>query len=251
MKKIIKSHIFIVLVVLVFNILFISSASACSFMYQTPQEVFDTSSIVFVGKIKKTTHDGDLNGTRTITFEVLKKYKGDMGTEVTMTTGANSAMCGFDEGRLSVGDIWSIHSQNTKSFVSLPANTQYGSLAEAQKDLDQFVDEKPTVCPMIYQPICGQKDTGIRCITTPCDSFETKTYSNLCVLNVEEAEYLYDGECKPDKPVVVIDPPAPTTDTPEEVESPTATSTDTPVVVDNQKENIIKRIWNFFMSLFR
>lgn len=241
-------------VLLLLNVLFIPSVSACSYMYQTPQETFDTNSVVFVGKIKKMNHDGDLNGTRTITFEILKKYKGDIESEVIMTTGANSAMCGFDKGSLSVGDIWSIHSQDTKSFNSSPNNTKYISLKEAQKDLDQFADEKPTMCPMMYLPVCGQKDTGIRCVTTPCPSFEKKTYSNLCVLNVEDAEFLYDGECKPDtKPVVIVQNPNPSPDTgiKEEIKSTTTTQIDMPVEVDNTKENIIKRIWNFFMGLFR
>jgi hypothetical protein len=33
---------------------------------------------------------------------------------------------------------------------------------------------------MEYAPVCATRDTGIRCITAPCPSSETKTYSNAC-----------------------------------------------------------------------
>jgi hypothetical protein len=39
---------------------------------------------------------------------------------------------------------------------------------------------RPDVCTMEYAPVCATRDTGIRCITAPCPSSETKTYSNAC-----------------------------------------------------------------------
>jgi hypothetical protein len=33
---------------------------------------------------------------------------------------------------------------------------------------------------MIYLPVCATRDTGIRCITTPCPSTERKTMSSAC-----------------------------------------------------------------------
>lgn len=81
-----------------------------------------------------------------------------------------------------------------------------------------------------------------------------KTYSNLCVLNVEEAEYLYNGECKSDtKPVVITENPNlnPNTTIKEEVEPINTNQIDIPVETENPKENIIKRIWNFFIGLFK
>jgi hypothetical protein len=35
-------------------------------------------------------------------------------------------------------------------------------------------------CTMDYRPVCATRDTGIRCITTPCPSSEQKTFSNGC-----------------------------------------------------------------------
>lgn len=42
-------------------------------------------------------------------------------------------------------------------------------------------EPRPQICTQEYVPVCGLRDTGIRCITTPCDSTEWKTYSNACV----------------------------------------------------------------------
>lgn len=36
------------------------------------------------------------------------------------------------------------------------------------------------MCTMDYNPVCATRDTGIRCITTPCPSSERKTFSNGC-----------------------------------------------------------------------
>ena len=36
-------------------------------------------------------------------------------------------------------------------------------------------------CTREYRPVCAQRDTGIRCVTTPCDSSEWVTAPNPCV----------------------------------------------------------------------
>ncbi len=41
-------------------------------------------------------------------------------------------------------------------------------------------DPRPEVCTRDYRPVCAQRDTGVRCVTTPCDSTEWVTYSNAC-----------------------------------------------------------------------
>jgi hypothetical protein len=51
-------------------------------------------------------------------------------------------------------------------------------------------------CIEIYQPVCASIDTGIRCITEPCDSFELKTYSNGCFACSDPKVIHYEeGEC--------------------------------------------------------
>lgn len=41
-------------------------------------------------------------------------------------------------------------------------------------------EQRPNVCTMDYRPVCATRDTGVRCVTTPCPSTEQKTYSNAC-----------------------------------------------------------------------
>jgi hypothetical protein len=44
----------------------------------------------------------------------------------------------------------------------------------------ECTEPRPQLCTMDYQPVCAQRDTGVRCVTTPCPSSEWKTYSNGC-----------------------------------------------------------------------
>jgi hypothetical protein len=41
-------------------------------------------------------------------------------------------------------------------------------------------DPRPEVCTRDYRPVCAQRDAGVRCVTTPCDSTEWITLSNAC-----------------------------------------------------------------------
>ena len=42
-------------------------------------------------------------------------------------------------------------------------------------------DPRPEFCTREYRPVCAKKDTGTRCVTTPCLSSEEVTYPNACV----------------------------------------------------------------------
>ena len=70
------------------------------------------------------------------------------------------------------------------------------SIVQELKDFEELQPEVPTLCTMEYAPVCGQIDTGIRCITVPCPSFETKTFSNGCMAAIAKATVLYKGECE-------------------------------------------------------
>ncbi len=57
-------------------------------------------------------------------------------------------------------------------------------------------DPRPQMCTMDYRPVCGLRDTGIRCVTTPCPSTEWKTYSNGCAACSDAQVFGYvSGEC--------------------------------------------------------
>ncbi len=55
--------------------------------------------------------------------------------------------------------------------------------------------EKEIACTREYMPVCGIKDTGIRCITSPCPSSEEKTFGNQCMLENSDFKFLHKGEC--------------------------------------------------------
>ena len=256
MKKIIMGSV----IVLSIFFGFVGSISACSYVYQTPQETYDQNEHVFIGKISNISTSGGINGNREVTFQVLQTYKGSLTGTVTLTTGANSAMCGYDDGALVKGDIWSIHTSVKDSFNSLPHNQKYESLTKAQGALDPLADnEEPKFCTLQYAPVCGQKDTGIRCVTTPCPSKEIKTYGNLCQLNVDKAEYLYEGECRSDsKPPVVTNPPQQPSPN-QEVDSKSQESSNDdgmyPVPTDTYQDSsfgqkILESVTRFFKWLF-
>lgn len=54
---------------------------------------------------------------------------------------------------------------------------------------------RPVVCTREYRPVCGKIDSGIRCITAPCPSYEAKTFGNICEMGVADADFLHEGEC--------------------------------------------------------
>jgi hypothetical protein len=233
--------------ILLMSFVLVDNAMACSYMYQTPQETYDQNEHVFIGKVTKTSVEGGINGTRSITFQVLKTYKGSFSGTVTLTTGANSAMCGFEDGAFNVRDTWVIHTSDSDSFNSLPHNTSYEFFEDARAALDPLSEsDAPTVCPLNYDPVCGQKDTGIRCVTVPCPSTENKTYGNTCQLNADKAEFLYAGECKV-KPKEIVKP---VVKDEEEVVKLTPTSSIPMDITEKQTIGFFSRILNFFKSIF-
>lgn len=58
-------------------------------------------------------------------------------------------------------------------------------------------EPRPELCTQQYDPVCAQRDTGIRCVTTPCDSSEWRSYSNACTACADAAVYGYrPGGCE-------------------------------------------------------
>jgi hypothetical protein len=52
--------------------------------------------------------------------------------------------------------------------------------SDAKSEITNCAEERPDMCTMDYRPVCATRDTGVRCVTTPCPSTEQKTYSNAC-----------------------------------------------------------------------
>lgn len=66
-------------------------------------------------------------------------------------------------------------------------------------------DPRPQACTMDYRPVCATRDTGIRCVTTPCPSTEKRTYSNGCGACSDPKVSGYVPEACPEAPRNAID----------------------------------------------
>lgn len=77
-----------------------------------------------------------------------------------------------------------------------PAPKEHEQKQEQQ--LTECPEQRPQICTMDYRPVCATRDTGIRCVTTPCPSSEQKTYSNSCSACADPAVMGYiANECPP------------------------------------------------------
>jgi len=63
--------------------------------------------------------------------------------------------------------------------------------------------DKPKVCTKEYNPVCGMSPQKA-CMWPWCNSQET-TYSNMCILGNNNAEFLYEWVCKKDLPEAIDD----------------------------------------------
>ena len=190
----------------------------------TPKENIAQKDAVFVGTVQSVIQDKSINGEYRISFSVNQKYKGSVGDSVTVKTQSSSAACGYDNGydTFKKGSVWVIYATGNAvegySTSSISVNTEHASVASAIASLAAagviaVKDEAPVMCTMQYAPVCGKKDTGIRCVTTPCPSHETKTYGNSCMLGADKAEFLYEGECTGGSTVTVTPKPPVSVDT--------------------------------------
>lgn len=82
-------------------------------------------------------------------------------------------------------------------IVLLACNSQGHEKPEMQASRVECKDPRPEMCTQHYQPVCATRDNGVRCVTTPCDSTETATYSNGCMACADSAVYSYvEGACE-------------------------------------------------------
>ena len=58
-------------------------------------------------------------------------------------------------------------------------------------------EEPPEICTQEYEPVCGKRDNGVRCVTQPCPSFEWATYPNACTACADDRVFAHiPGECE-------------------------------------------------------
>jgi len=60
----------------------------------------------------------------------------------------------------------------------------------------QCNDPRRKACTKEYRPVCATRDTGVRCVTTPCSSTELVTKGNACTACADEKVSSYvPGAC--------------------------------------------------------
>lgn len=68
-----------------------------------------------------------------------------------------------------------------KSFYLLAALLLAGCVSKPPAvPMTVCQEPRPEMCTMHYDPVCASIDTGVRCVTTPCESTAMKTYGNSC-----------------------------------------------------------------------
>lgn len=64
-----------------------------------------------------------------------------------------------------------------------------GGPGDEDASLVECTEPRPQMCTQHYDPVCGLRDTGIRCVTTPCDSTEWREFSNACMACADAEVY--------------------------------------------------------------
>ena len=90
--------------------------------------------------------------------------------------------------------LFACKSEGVETKPSTPDTTENSTTP------DNYVEckaSRPEVCTKEYKPVCAQKDTGVRCVTTPCPSTEKVTASNACTACSDPniVGYVPDGAC--------------------------------------------------------
>ena len=65
-------------------------------------------------------------------------------------------------------------------FIASCAVRQPTQHSPNKPEFTQCPEQRSPMCTREYMPVCAIRDTGVRCVTTPCPSNEQKTYSNGC-----------------------------------------------------------------------
>jgi hypothetical protein len=65
------------------------------------------------------------------------------------------------------------------------------------KQIIECTEPRPQICTREYMPVCATKDTGTRCVTTPCPATKKVTYATGCTACADPMVLGYmPGECE-------------------------------------------------------
>lgn len=91
-----------------------------------------------------------------------------------------------------------------QKFIALSLILMVNACASSPKDQQQTKvapvacsEHRPQICTREYLPVCATRDTGIRCITTPCPSTEQVAFGNACTACADSKVSEYrSGACQ-------------------------------------------------------
>lgn len=107
----------------------------------------------------------------------------------------------------NIDDAWPPELRELKNWFDEKAGLQElpdgpGGAQEvlANPNFTECGDSRPEVCTLQYDPVCAVIDTGVRCVTEPCPSYEIQTMGNSCSAcsNTNVIGYI-PGECAVDR----------------------------------------------------
>ncbi len=143
---------------------------------------YNDNQVVFVGLVRNINQKKDSDDLE-IGFKVIKTYKGDIDTNITIHTPASSSMCGYNPSTFKVGQIWIIYATDNLTTTNLDLNKKTKSIKEALKELDKI--SKLKKCKKGNNPVCAESETSTE-----------ETYSNICEMESAGAKFLRDGACE-------------------------------------------------------
>lgn len=95
-----------------------------------------------------------------------------------------------------LGDPVSISINQTANMDDGSDVMQRAETAQRRQSAIECTTPRPEECAEIYMPVCAVRDTGIRCVTSPCDSTEQVDYSNACSACRDPEVLSYtEGQC--------------------------------------------------------
>lgn len=82
-------------------------------------------------------------------------------------------------------------------LLACSGSTGEGDPPAAEGGYVECIVPRPEVCSGEALPVCALRDTGVRCVTEPCDTWETKTFTNACTACADRAVYGWrPGACE-------------------------------------------------------
>lgn len=185
---------------LVATYLFLAQTTfACSLgpdadLFKTASENYPNYTYVVSGTITAKTEMGP-EGSQ-YEFTITGDHKNNVETDTAILASAGHS-CGYFG---SVGQHMLFFSNDLKTINEWDPKYNYDSAQLAyQAGLElqpqQPKTETPTSCTKEYRPVCAALQ--VQCVQAPCPPVET-TYSNRCLADAANAEFLYQGTCKTD-----------------------------------------------------